>query len=261
MAQALGLTREEMQRACETDDILYGARLALHRANKRMFLVLDEIEAIWARPRQEDGDARPHYSYVARQMRAFSLLYHLGNTGDSVITTLVCGSTASLPDLVDGNARPTDAFPVQRMSLNHTKYITQRLASHAPTDKAAAEIIVKALQPSLAPADLLAKANAVLFAAGANLLAAGQLLRGPPPTVKKKKKQKKRKKKKEERRKAEGKIYQSFFHVVEQIEVFPDMKRIPESDRKYVEAAIEALLDTNTVALELFVNALNTVPM
>jgi hypothetical protein len=155
-----------MHRRYPNDKLLYGVRNGLAQQHKRLFLIIDEVETIWAPPsvgRQEEEAARRH----RMQDRAHNLLYALANVDDSTIVNILCGSTASLGCLIRGVPVPPD-HTLRRESLNGTKFNACRIGSNAPTDRKAAETMVDALMPQLRGEPRDRMINGVLFIAGAN---------------------------------------------------------------------------------------------
>jgi len=119
------MSADQMQALDPMDMFLYGARAAAALHGKYVFLVLDNIEAVWWK----------NASATERTLcdEAYALLGHLANTGHGGWGTLACSWFPELRKLIV-NEPISDARFTPRRSLNGTKCPTIHLATASPGD-------------------------------------------------------------------------------------------------------------------------------
>lgn len=108
------ISRQDMQMCSNHDYFTGGALAALWRTNLKLFLVFDQVDAIWMQ----------HTFDNKLQRRAHAFFNHLGNCGWGHVFTIIISSTPFLDRLIDGEHVP--GFH-QRISLNSTKYPMTRI--------------------------------------------------------------------------------------------------------------------------------------
>lgn len=129
-----------------------GAVDALAAAGKSALLLVDELDALYAEGRAD---------FASRAVDTLWCLLALGNNPRGRIATVLCGSSATLTELVTANAKTNPAmrerFPLLQYApnLNGQKFRSQRMWADGPTSLAAVgDIMLRPLSgPALAAAE------------------------------------------------------------------------------------------------------------
>jgi len=114
------------------DSIFYSVRAALLKANKRILLMIDELDKFY--------EVDPGKDYAETLERSLAQLAIVGDDDSGSFAAVLCGSSSRVPVLISGNGKsdPTFAkeFPLVQLSinLNGTKFRTRRVYSTTPVD-------------------------------------------------------------------------------------------------------------------------------
>lgn len=98
---------------------------ALREANQYMVLMVDELDQLY----RQRSNINHYHTNLAD-------LAYLGNQDSGRVLTIVCGSSAALPQLITCGVIDYDEFPTSKgaLNLNSDKYRTFRIRSHPPTE-------------------------------------------------------------------------------------------------------------------------------